>query len=158
MTLCDTCSKANVCCPIYPQDTTSCVEYSSKKEAKVKYSPGPWEACHDGKCKCKSVWNDNHPIATVESGEWGDEYPAIREGEDGEPEAYAERIVYGTIDEESAQGNARLIAAAPEMLELLKTLEYANLTWNGPECAICGHQSGHAEDCELGNLLACLDS
>lgn len=61
-------------------------------------------------------------------------------------------------EETLTEWNATLIAAAPEMLELLKTLEYANLTWDGPECAICGHQSGHAEDCGLGNLLARLNS
>lgn len=27
MTLCNTCEKADVSCPIYPQDTKSCVEY-----------------------------------------------------------------------------------------------------------------------------------
>lgn len=36
MTLCTTCRKANVSCPIYPQDTMSCVEYAPTESAKPK--------------------------------------------------------------------------------------------------------------------------
>ncbi|MFN6952496.1 MAG: hypothetical protein ACK4NE_07870 [Albidovulum sp.] len=90
------------------------------EEAGVRHTPGPWHACKDGACTCKVVWCADHPIADVASGEWGDEYPAIRldqEGIGAKAEAYLERLVYGSIDPTVAAANARLIAAAPDMLE-----------------------------------------
>lgn len=30
VSLCDTCIKADVSCPVYPQDTTTCVEYAKR--------------------------------------------------------------------------------------------------------------------------------
>ena len=88
------------------------------------YTRGPWKACNDGRCSCKQVWSltDDHPVAEVISGEWGDDYPAIRLTDDQgisgtRAEAYMERIAYGSVKEECAVANARLIAAAPELLE-----------------------------------------
>lgn len=95
-----------------------------------KYSPGPWEACHDGECSCGFIWSRtaDHPVAKVESGEWGDDYPAVKitpsegglTGTHFEVQAYMEQIAYGRIDPEVAQQNALLIAMAPEMFELLQ--------------------------------------
>ena len=34
MTLCDTCKKADVSCPVYPMDTQTCVEYSNDNSMK----------------------------------------------------------------------------------------------------------------------------
>jgi len=65
------------------------------------------------------IWSvpEDHPVAEVIYGEWGDDYPAIRikqPGAIGEPaEPYMEKIVYGDVDVETAHANARLIAAAP---------------------------------------------
>ncbi|RNC62780.1 MAG: hypothetical protein AWM53_01999 [Candidatus Dichloromethanomonas elyunquensis] len=41
------------------------------------------------------------------------------------------------------------------LLNMLKRLEFANLTFEGEECYICaGNEgTGHKPDCELGNLL-----
>lgn len=64
-------------------------------------------------------------MADVTSGEWGDEYPAIRLDEEGigaKAEAYMERTVYGSIDPAVAAANARLIAAAPELLEVVRDI------------------------------------
>jgi hypothetical protein len=85
------------------------------------HTPGPWTACQDGKCKCKHVNSENHPIAHIICGEWGDEYPDIRlvERKDGigkHAEAYIEKMVYGSVDPDFAEANARLIAAAPALL------------------------------------------
>lgn len=72
-----------------------------------KHTPGPWTACHEGKCSCGQVWSKtaDHPVATVTRGEWGDP---------GCP--------YGEVSRECANANARLIAAAPELLEALQGL------------------------------------
>lgn len=89
------------------------------------FTPGPWHICGKdrGGCICHAVWCDNHPICTVESGEWGDTYPAVRQvgpSLEAKYEAYTETIGYGTIDPEFAKGNVRLIAQAPAMLEFIQ--------------------------------------
>jgi hypothetical protein len=50
----------------------------------------------------------DHPIATVVAGEWGDE-PGIP---------------YGEIPESVARANARLIAAAPALLDALERISH----------------------------------
>jgi len=75
----------------------------------MAHTPGPWMACGDGTCRCKTVNSEEHPVAHVVSGEWGDEH----EGR---------MLVYGSVDEEFAEANARLIAAAPELLEACKAV------------------------------------
>jgi len=39
------------------------------------------------------------------------------------------------------------------LLDILKKLEFSNLTFEGPECYFCGGKNEHLADCELGNLL-----
>ena len=94
----------------------------------MTHTPGPWTACHNGLCKCKVVSGADHPIAQIVSGEWGDDYPNIRlvAGQAGMgmvAEAYMDRIIYGEIDEEVAVANARLIAAAPDLLAACEVAE-----------------------------------
>lgn len=82
---------------------------------------------HMGKpCKCGFIWNvsDGCPVAQVIRGDWGDDYPAIRIenpgaiGEKAEP--YMEKIVYGSIDDVTADANIRLMVQAPAMQALLE--------------------------------------
>jgi hypothetical protein len=89
--------------------------------SKHKFTTGPWKTCHNGKCRCKQIWSEtaDHPVATIEAGEWGDTYPAISK----EGKAVIESIPYGEISEETAEANANLIAAAPELLEALERCE-----------------------------------
>ena len=63
-----------------------------------KHTPGPWSACNKGKCCCKMVTSKDHPIATIEHGKWGDDYPSIRlvgGSIERKAEAYMEQITYG---------------------------------------------------------------
>lgn len=89
-----------------------------------KYTPGPWNACNNGECQCKLVRYQDGPVAEVISGEWGDEFPNIRlvKNEHGPGEhagAFVEMTVYGEVSEQTATANARLIAAAPDLLHAL---------------------------------------
>lgn len=103
----------------------------------VVHTPGPWEACNGGKCSCLMVWSKpaDHPVCTVESGEWGDTYPALRVIGGGPIrsigaafEPYIEKLPYGSIDRRVAEKNARLIAAAPNLLHACKEVQRIDRT------------------------------
>jgi hypothetical protein len=74
-----------------------------------KHTPGP--VIITG----RSIWCADHPIAEIVRGEWGDEYPAIRQtgpSLECSYEACMEKIVYGTVVPEVSDANARLLAAS----------------------------------------------
>ena len=61
-----------------------------------------------------------------------------------------------------AEANARLIAAAPEMQEMLKVLEFSEIEDVGSRvfmCLSCWHDKdeGHKSDCKLKALLDKID-
>lgn len=125
-------------------------------------SPGPWHACHDGECSCKTVWSGaEYPIASLECGEWGDQYPALRFVEPDVPirelpgtlvaKAYLERFAYGSIPEELATADARFIVFARMALPMLaqevlrlKAPVASGDTYQAPEhgwtCFHCGEK------------------
>ena len=92
---------------------------------KQEHTPGPWSSCQNGRCSCGIIWGGgDYPVAEVQSGEWGDSYPALRlvgdTSFDQKAEPYIEHINYGMgASPEEAAANARLIAAAPELLAAL---------------------------------------
>jgi hypothetical protein len=64
----------------------------------------------------------DHPIAKVESGEWGDTYPSVRpisSSIEGKFEAYIEKITYGSIDADLAKANALFIVKAVNSHDML---------------------------------------
>ena len=90
----------------------------------MEHTPGPWHACGSGDCPCKQIWAEDGPVATAESGAWGDSYPVLEiEGHPTSVQASvtikpAMRLAeYGSLDPEVAAANARLIAAAPDLLD-----------------------------------------
>lgn len=96
-----------------------CIPYVAPQpepEMPLAHSPLPWRACNDGKCSCKQIWCSDYPIAFVNSGDWGDDYPSIRlVGEsslDLKAEAYMEQCTYGHIPEELALANIKFIIEA----------------------------------------------
>lgn len=102
----------------------------------AKASPLPWGACHSG-CTCGSVWSKgaDHPVATAQRGDWGDDYPALRFVRDGEPcsgtslgatvEAYMAQITYGTLPIDAEKYNSALIAAAVNAVPRFLAIEQA---------------------------------
>lgn len=107
-------------------------EDASHPSRPARHSPGPWRACHEGKCSCGQVWSQtaDHPVAVVTRGPWGDTWPSIRVNDAGKGmagsslnlEASIERMDYGSVGEAIATANARLISAAPDMLLALKAM------------------------------------
>jgi hypothetical protein len=98
---------------------------SDGRSSTSAHTPGPWRYC-DCQSKCLSVNCSDHPIARVVGGEWGDEYPAIRlvgtSSMDMRAEPYLAKAGYGRVDMDEAEANARLIAAAPDLLACLRHL------------------------------------
>lgn len=92
------------------------------------HTPGPWSACGDGECSCKTAMCGDHPIAKVTSGKWGDDYATLRlvgSGLARQVEAYTDQITYGEVGEPTARANARLISAAPDILNAAKKARWA---------------------------------
>lgn len=89
---------------------------------------GPWKACCEGNCQCKTITCEEHPIAKVTSGKWGDDYATLRlVGESSlqmRAEAYMAQHTYGEVDEAIATVNVSLISAlrnaAPQLLAIAK--------------------------------------
>lgn len=78
----------------------------------------------------------DYPVAKVTSGDWGDEHPDIRlvgSSFERRAEAYMVKDVYGSVSEETAKANARLISAAPDCYEALRDLlrHYVELVNSG---------------------------
>lgn len=106
-----------------------------QSKTEVKHSNTPWSLCGSdrGVCSCLQIWSkpDDHPIAVVESGEWGDKYSELKllEGTgsiEGKYQIVDAIIPYGKIDEEVAKANAQFIVRAvnahEELLQACKTL------------------------------------
>lgn len=92
---------------------------------KQAHTPGPWHACGDGRCKCATVMGRDYPVARVTRGKWGDTYPVLENvGCSIAPEyrPKMEMIEYGDVAITEAEANAKLIAAAPDLLAALKAV------------------------------------
>ena len=74
----------------------------------MKYTKGPWRACHNGDCPCHMVWSIPHDcVVGVGIGAKDEDYTG------GE----------GIANESIVAANTRLIAAAPDMYEALKAVD-----------------------------------
>jgi hypothetical protein len=107
----------------------------------MPHTPGPWTV-HD-------IWNNN---PCVENG-------GVFEIEEAHYDV-KERLEAGSDVEGVIKGNARLIAQAPEMYELLKDVEYMQSEdWGYMACAWCGYErgSGHSSTCRLAAVLKAVE-
>lgn len=79
------------------------------------HTPEPWRACKEGECRCGQIWSiaDDCPVATVISGEWGDEIPVIEINPDAPDVARAtvKLSAYGAIPPDEAKANTKRIVA-----------------------------------------------
>lgn len=119
----------------------------------MKHSSLPWSACHNGDCTCKQIWSkpDDHPVATVIAGDWGDTYPSLKiapgEGAIGAKIVipYLEQITYGNVPEERAAANIRYIVTAcnyhERLLKAVKDLK-AWITFNTQDTPACLVEAG----------------
>lgn len=132
----------------------------------MKHSALPWSACHDGNCTCKQIWSkpDDHPVATVIAGDWGDTYSSLKiEPGDGAIGAkavpYLEQIAYGNVPEDIAISNVRFIVTAcnyhERLLQALKDLG-SWITFNTQDTPACLVNAGilinqieQEESCEV---------
>lgn len=101
-------------------------------------TPGPWGSCDDSKCKCRAVLCNDHPVAEVVKGDWGDDYPSLRivgPSLDQKVEAYMEQITYGHIPEDQFLANRAFIreswsdikALVEEIERLRSTLKHCTI-------------------------------
>jgi|LGOV01.1.fsa_nt_gb hypothetical protein len=94
----------------------------------MKHTPGPWKAIN--------------------------KYTVVRDAGDPTPRIIVQTTISGECglyDGNADEANARLIAAAPDMLAMLEELEW----FRASLCMTCGNFKfdDHEPDCKLGNLL-----
>lgn len=81
--------------------------FQTKEQLLIKHTPGPWRICGNdrGGCKCGNVWSKKHDFVVARA---------------------ISKLSYGQLDEgcseETAVANARLIAAAPDLLAALEKI------------------------------------
>jgi hypothetical protein len=99
----------------------------------TKHTPGPWRACHESKCPCRQVWSlpGDFPVFTAKAP--GEAQSIV--GMAHHKMADAPDLIYGEIPEWQTEANARLIAAAPEMLDLLERIVTVYERIGGPLAA-----------------------
>ena len=106
-----------------------------------------WKACRHGKCSCRQVWSTagDCPVATVESGEWGDTAHTVSIADAGAntltgtlvARCEPRMLVYGDIQPTISDSWVRIIAAAPTMLQALERAAVDMRTGADPAESVC---------------------
>lgn len=114
------------------------------------FTPGPWKTCQNGNCTCGQVWSipGDCPVFTVlldgrpqlvglACNEWGDSPDAI----------------YGAVGKEQQTANARLIAAAPDLLAIAR--EYADSCLDCSGSGTVQRYDTDDSDCAVTEFVDC---
>ncbi len=102
--------------------------------AKAKHTPGPWRLCNPP---------SRGYAATV--------------GADTQPDPIADVCDFNRFDRDAeCAANAALIAAAPELLAVLRKLEWSRIRDGERFCPVCGQrdENPHTPACSLGAAIA----
>jgi hypothetical protein len=113
----------------------------------MSHTPGEWTYDAD------QLWTDEHNAIVRESiPDYQNTYPIILVRAGG-------FFVADCGCHEYTKANARLIAAAPDLLAACEDVEWVSMNDDGPEmiaCPMCYHskEEGHKSDCRLSAAIA----
>ena len=104
-------------------------------EAKPSFTPGPWRPCHAGECQCGMIWSESQDVHIVTA--YGEREQGAKQfviaaahHETGD----AADLVYAVVPEAERNANAKLCAAAPDLLAACEAAIAAtggSQHWNG---------------------------
>lgn len=109
------------------------LDLDSLEQLAAAATPGPWRNCgaDRGGCSCGFIWSvpTDALILTATIGDYGDDHAELRVGEDGQPEAFMSKSIYGSVPTEAGKANAAFVAAlSPEVVKELISLARTALT------------------------------
>jgi hypothetical protein len=113
-----------------------------------KHTPGPWEVKNSTDVFTKLGAKNRHDIEAACNDGWQIADCSVGVTFDRDDQ---ER----TLKPSEQKANARLIAAAPALLEALEAVEFVYISPLGTFCPECRERKkdGHKDDCLIGNAL-----
>lgn len=85
--------------------------------SEAKHTPGRWRACREGECRCGMIWSTGQDVMIVTA--YGEKEHGVKQfaiAAAHRDSGDAADLVYSVVPAPEQAANARLIAAAPELL------------------------------------------